>query len=142
MLAGLLSELRIKLRDEQPASLVKSSLLNTFISRNEAQIFHVQDSSTKRELRQVDKLSSALSERPSPMQLSYRYETETAAHLHPIQERGELKFIAPDDEFRFLLQRMDGYLDYSDYQISCIGMHAWMYLTCVCLAPLWLKGLW
>ena len=116
MFAGLLSELRIKLRDEQPASLVKSSLLNTFISRNEAQIFHVQDPSTNCKLRRVDELTSARCERPRSMQLSYRYETETAAHLHPIQERGELKFIAPDDEIRFLLQRMDGvYLDYPDY---------------------------
>ena len=112
MLAGLLLELFIRLRFEQPAQLVKSSLLNTFTSRNEAQIFHVQDPSTKRELRRVDKLSSALCERPSPMQLSTRYETETAFYPHPNQERGELKFIAQDDEIRFLLLRMGGYLDY------------------------------
>ena len=67
MSAGLLSELRIKLRDEQPVSLPKLSLLNTSMSENEALILQVLGSRTKRKLRRVDELSSALFERLSPM---------------------------------------------------------------------------
>ena len=70
--AGLLSELRIKLRDEQSATL-KSSLLNP--SMNEA--LHVQDASPISRLRRVDELSSAPCERSSSAQLLTRYETST-----------------------------------------------------------------
>ena len=111
MIAGLLSELRIKLRDEQPVSLVKSSLLNTFML-NEAHIYQVLDTERIASYTESMNYRVLLSERSSPMQLSTRYETETAFYPHPNQERGELKFIAPDDEIRFLLLRMDGYLDY------------------------------
>ena len=94
MSAGLLSELRIKLRDEQPA-LVKSSLLNTFMS-NEAHIYQVQDLERIASYTESMNYRVLLSERSSPMQLSNRYETETASYPHPNQERGELKFIAQD----------------------------------------------
>ena len=110
MCAGLLPKLRIKLYVEQPA-LAKSSLLNTFML-NEAHIYQVLDS--ERIARYTESMNYRVlsSERSCPMQLSNRYETETASYPHPNQERGELKFIAPDDEIRFLLLRMDGYLDY------------------------------
>ena len=108
---GLPSELRIKLRDGQPFSLVKSSLLNTFML-NEVHIYQVLDSERIASYTESMNYRVLSSERSSPMQLSNRYETETACHPHPNQERGELKFIAQDGEFRFLLPRMDGYLDY------------------------------
>ena len=111
MFAGLLSELRIKLRDGQPFLLVKSSLRNTFML-NEAHIYQVLDSERIASYTESMNYRVLFSERSGPMQLSNRYETETAFYPHPNQERGELKFIAQDDEIRFLLQRMDGYLDY------------------------------
>ena len=130
MFAGLLSELRIKLRDEQPAEscglpselriklrggqpflLVKSSLRNTFML-NEAHIYQVLDSERIASYTESMNYRVLFGERSSPMQLSNRYETETAFYPHPNQERGELKLTAQDGEFRFLLPRMDGYLDY------------------------------
>ena len=67
MHAGLLSELRIKLRDEQPALLIKLSLLNTSMLENEALILQVLGSRIVRKLRRVYELPSALCERSSPM---------------------------------------------------------------------------
>ena len=63
---GLPSELRIKLRDGQPSPLAKSSLLNTSML-NEVKHFHVLGPSTMRRLRRVDELSSAPYGRSSPM---------------------------------------------------------------------------
>ena len=87
MFTGLLSELRIKLRDEQPVYLVKSSLPNTSILGNEAQIFHVQDPSTNRKLRRVDELSSVRCESTNSARLPTRYETGTV--FPSVSESGE-----------------------------------------------------
>ena len=74
---GLPSELRIKLRDGQPFSLVKSSLLNTFML-NEVHIYQVLDSERIASYTESMNYRVLPSERSSPMQLSNRYETETA----------------------------------------------------------------
>ena len=84
MCAGLLSKLRIKLYVEQPA-LVKSSLLNTFML-NEVHIYQVLDSERIASYTESLNYRVLFSERSSPMQLSNRYETETASHPYPIQE--------------------------------------------------------
>ena len=62
----------------------------------------------------------------APYSCSYAMRRALYIHLHPNQERGELKNTAPDGHFRFLLPRMDwvipGLLDYVSlvYRYACV----------------------
>ena len=142
MFAGLLFELLIKLRFEQPAYLVKSSLLNTSILENEASNYPMS-----RILVRIANYAESMNYRALYANVLDPHSSPTAMrrrlcfYPHPIQERGELKFIAPDDGIS-IPPSADGLEDtwIILITISLVYRYAWMYI-CVDLerlVPFWL----
>ena len=63
----------------------------------------------------------------APYSCSYAMRRALYIHLHPNQERGELKNTAPDGSFRFLLPRMDW--DYT----WITGLRQFSVQVCMCV---------